>query len=640
MVTYRREDLAPVFIVAPPRAGAKLLFSVLSQVDGCYFRDDHAPDSADQVPELHPSAREWRSGRLDRLDVARLADGVVDRLVSSMLTGARDRADVALPEDLSVVPLLDASARHAMRVPFLAEVFPRARFVLMLRRAAPSVASLTEAWQARRFVPYPRLPDWTGPAPWAYPLVEGWRELADRAVHEIAAIQWQRVTDLLLDDLDELDAARWTTTSFEALTQQPQDEAKRLAAWLGHDWDRELVAPLPVTSTTVSPPDPAKWRRNDAIARVLPAVSQCVERVNERVPDDLRAEGGVGVVPHLPEAGFGSDYTATVPALLREAGASLLVSTYQSGRAIVVRADADGGLNTHFRTMAMPMGVAVAGDRIAIGTKNRVTTYLDHPKKAEQLMPAGTYDGCFLPLSTHYTGDIRIHDMVWAGEELWAVSTRFSALVTVGGLGSFEPRWRPSFVSELGAEDRCHLNGCAVVADRVKFVTALGESDSPGGWREHKANGGIVVDVDSGDVVCRGLSMPHSPRWYDGNLWVLESGKGEIGIVDLMSGRVSPIASLPGFTRGLAFIGPYALVGLSEVRESVFRGLPIAQRQARECGIWMVDIRSGAVAGFLRFTGGVNEIFDVQLLPGYRWPELADTESSLSDDAFVLPATV
>jgi hypothetical protein len=148
MVTYRREDLAPVFIVAPPRAGAKLLFSVLSQVDGCYFRDDHAPDSADQVPELHPSAREWRSGRLDRLDVARLADGVVDRLVSSMLTGARDRADVALPEDLSVVPLLDASARHAMRVPFLAEVFPRARFVLMLRRAAPSVASLTEAWQA------------------------------------------------------------------------------------------------------------------------------------------------------------------------------------------------------------------------------------------------------------------------------------------------------------------------------------------------------------------------------------------------------------------------------------------------------------------------------------------------------------
>jgi uncharacterized protein (TIGR03032 family) len=459
-------------------------------------------------------------------------------------------------------------------------------------------------------------------------------------VHEIAAIQWQRVTDLLLDDLDELDAARWTTTSFEALTQQPQDEAKRLAAWLGHDWDRKLVAPLPVTSTTVSPPDPAKWRRNDAIARVLPAVSQCVERVNERVPDDLRAEGGVGVVPHLPEAGFGSDYTATVPALLREAGASLLVSTYQSGRAIVVRADADGGLNTHFRTMAMPMGVAVAGDRIAIGTKNRVTTYLDHPKKAEQLMPAGTYDGCFLPLSTHYTGDIRIHDMVWAGEELWAVSTRFSALVTVGGLGSFEPRWRPSFVSELGAEDRCHLNGCAVVADRVKFVTALGESDSPGGWREHKANGGIVVDVDSGDVVCRGLSMPHSPRWYDGNLWVLESGKGEIGIVDLMSGRVSPIASLPGFTRGLAFIGPYALVGLSEVRESVFRGLPIAQRQARECGIWMVDIRSGAVAGFLRFTGGVNEIFDVQLLPGYRWPELADTESSLSDDAFVLPPTV
>jgi uncharacterized protein (TIGR03032 family) len=284
----------------------------------------------------------------------------------------------------------------------------------------------------------------------------------------------------------------------------------------------------------------------------------------------------------------------------------------------------------------MPMGMAVAGSRIAIGTKRRVTTYLDHPKVAAKLRPSGRHDGCFLPLSSHVTGDIRVHDLAWAGEELWAVSTRFSALVTIGGPRSFSPRWQPSFVSALTAEDRCHLNGCAVIDDTVRFVTALGMTDTPGGWRDDKAHGGIVIDVATNEVVARGLSMPHSPRWYDGNLWVLESGKGQIGVVDLVTGNVQVVAQLPGFTRGLTFAGPYALVGLSQVRESVFRGLPIATTQARECGVWVVDIRSGATVGFVRFTGSVTEIFDVQLLRGYTWPELAETDTALSDDAFVL----
>ncbi|HEX3706726.1 MAG TPA: TIGR03032 family protein [Mycobacteriales bacterium] len=647
--SHPRAALAPVFIVAPPRAGARLLYSVLSQVDGVCFRDDNAPDSVDQLAALHPSSRDWTSGRLDRDAAAAISREDGDRLATVMLRGARDRDDAAVPDGATEVTLLEASARHALRVPFLAQVFPSARFVLMARHAGPSVSSLAEAWRSGRFIPYPRLPDWTGQRAWAYPLIEGWRELADREPHEIAAIQWQRVTDLLLDDLSALDADRWTTTSYEALIQDPQDAAEQLCSWLGATWDRELRPPLPVTASTVSPPRPGKWRERDVISRVLPSVQPTATRVADLIgvdttadtaspraassPDTARASA-----PGLPEAGFGSDYTASVPELLRQIDASVLVSTYQSGRVILARAEPEGGgLNTHFRTLSVPMGMAVDGNRIAIGTRHAVTTYLDHPRVAAKLAPSGRYDGCFLPLSSHTTGDIRVHDLAWAGGELWAVSTRFSALVTVGGEASFMPRWQPPFVSALAAEDRCHLNGCAVVEDKVKFVTALGETDAPGGWRDDKAKGGIIIDVDSGEIMSRGLSMPHSPRWYDGNLWVLESGKGEIGVVDLLSGRVQTVAALPGFTRGLTFAGPYALVGLSEVRESVFRGLPIAQRQARECGVWVVDIRNGSTVGYLRFTGSVNEIFDVQLLRGYRWPELAETGTSMSDDAFVLP---
>jgi uncharacterized protein (TIGR03032 family) len=631
---------APIFIVAPPRAGARLLASVLSQAPGLHYRDDHAPDSVDQLPALHPSARGWASGRLDADSLAAAPPEALDRLITVMRHGARNRDD-APAGDATQIRLLETSARHALRVPFLAAAFPEARFVAVLRAAGPSVSSLAEAWRSGRFVPYPRLPEWTGPPPWAYPLIEGWRELADRAPHEIAATQWQRITDTLLDDLDALPPDRWTWVSHEQLLTHPQEQAARIAGWLGLSWDRALSPPLPVTASTVSPPRPGKWRERDAITRVLPAVGPTATRVLDIIGAEAAAPattGGPQQQPAVavPEAGFGSDFTASLPQLLQEIQASLLVSTYQSGRVILARAEPDGGLNTHFRAMTMPMGMAVDRNQIAIGTKKRVTTYVDHPLVAPKLPPAGSHDGCFLPLSSHVTGDIRIHDLAWAGGELWAVSTRFSSLVTVGGETSFTPRWRPSFVTAMAAEDRCHLNGCAVVEDKVRFVTALGLTDTPGGWRDDKAHGGVIIDITNDEVVARGLSMPHSPRWYDGNLWVLESGKGELGVVDLLTGRVQVVAVLPGFTRGLTFAGPYAFVGLSEVRESVFRGLPIAAEQARECGVWVVDVRRGETVAFIRFTGRVTEIFDVQLLRGYRWPELAEVETPLSDDAFLI----
>jgi uncharacterized protein (TIGR03032 family) len=222
---------------------------------------------------------------------------------------------------------------------------------------------------------------------------------------------------------------------------------------------------------------------------------------------------------------------------------------------------------------------------------------------------------------------------------LWFVNTAFSCLCTRSDGYSFRPRWRPPFVTHLAREDRCHLNGLALVDGQVRYVTALGETDTAGGWRANKRSGGILMDVPSNQIIARGLSMPHSPRWYDGRLWVLESGAGSIGTVDPSSGRYQPIAELPGYTRGLSFHGPLAFVGLSQVRESaVFSGIPLVERlQERTCGVWVVHIHTGETVAFLKFEDAVQEIFAVEVLPGMRYPDVVTDDKELLASSFVLP---
>jgi uncharacterized protein (TIGR03032 family) len=179
----------------------------------------------------------------------------------------------------------------------------------------------------------------------------------------------------------------------------------------------------------------------------------------------------------------------------------------------------------------------------------------------------------------------------------------------------------------------------AIVNEQPRYVTCLGQTDTIGGWRENKATGGLLIEVTTDEVIATGLSMPHSPRWHEGKLWVLESGKGEIGVVDLAGGKVEPVASLPGFTRGFDFHGSLAFVGLSQVRESaVFSGLPLTERlQERTCGVWILDLHSGQVLGFLKFEDQVQEIFAVQVLPGIRFPEIVSDDTDLLGSSFILP---
>lgn len=433
-----------------------------------------------------------------------------------------------------------------------------------------------------------------------------YRDPAAAATTEEAARAWTSSTETLLDELEALPPERWCVTSYDRLLADRDGELARISQFAGIE----------------APPRRAiseEARRAASRARELFAKTPA-ERVRvERQPPS-----------------FESVHTSTFAEILYGLRASLIVTTYQSGRVILVRAQDAKTLNTHFRTFNMPMGVAVARHTLALGTRTEVWDYRNQPDLAPKIEPKGVHDACLVPRNMHVTGDIRVHELAFAGGELWIVNTRFSALCTLDRDRSFVPRWQPPFVTKLAPEDRCHLNGMALIDDRVRYVTALGETDSDNGWRETKARGGIVIDVESGETVLRGLSMPHSPRWHDGRLWLLESGKGTLAVAN--GDAIETVTELPGFTRGLAFGGPFAFVGLSQVRESnIFGGIPLVERvPERRCGVWVVDTRTGNIVAFLRFEGTVQEIFDVQLLRGVRYPELLEPGNELIGGSFML----
>ena len=152
--------------------------------------------------------------------------------------------------------------------------------------------------------------------------------------------------------------------------------------------------------------------------------------------------------------------------------------------------------------------------------------------------------------------------------------------------------------------------------------------------------GGVVIDVPSGQAIVRGLSMPHSPRWHQGKLWVLESGNGGFGTVDERSGTYQEICRLPGFSRGLDFAGPYAFIGLSQVRESAtFSGIAIAEmkQEDRCCGVWVVDTRNGQIVGFVKFTDAVQEVFAVQVMADMLWPDVLSEDAKRIAESYELP---
>jgi uncharacterized protein (TIGR03032 family) len=314
-------------------------------------------------------------------------------------------------------------------------------------------------------------------------------------------------------------------------------------------------------------------------------------------------------------------HSASFVEVLRSLRCTLLLSTYEAGQLIAVGAD-DERLRLNVHQFDQAVGVAAKDETIAVGTRGQVWFLRNAPGIAPLIEPRDTYDRCYVRRSSSVTGSIRCHELAWGiGDDgapnLWIVNTLFSCLAGLDANYNFVPRWRPAFISELAGQDRCHLNGLGMRDGRPAFVTTMARSDEPAGWRADKNRTGCVLEVPSGEVISTGLAMPHSPRWYGGDLLVLNSGWGTLETVDRDSGRRSTVAQLSGFSRGLACHRGLAFVGLSRVRDKhVLGGLPISDRQAAQtCGVAVVDLRRGETVAMLEFESGIEEIFDIQVLP-------------------------
>ncbi|MEH1934053.1 MAG: TIGR03032 family protein [Nostoc sp.] len=318
-------------------------------------------------------------------------------------------------------------------------------------------------------------------------------------------------------------------------------------------------------------------------------------------------------------------------AWLYEQNLSLSFTTYQAGKLFFIGLQPNGKLSVFERSFERCMGLYANENSLYMSSLYQLWRFenIIQPGQSHQ-----GYDALYLPQVSYVTGDLDIHDIALSqvedqdseSQKLIFVNTLFSCLGTVSETHSFIPLWQPTFISKLAAEDRCHLNGLAMQSGKAKYVTAVSQSDVAEGWREHRANGGCVIDVESNEIVLRGLSMPHSPRWHQEKLWLLNSGAGEFGFADLKRGVFEPVAFCPGYLRGCVFYDNFAVVGISQPRHNkTFSGLALDEKLHQKnveprCGLLVIDLRSGDIVHSLRIEGVVLELYDVVALLGVRRP--------------------
>jgi protein O-GlcNAc transferase len=308
---------------------------------------------------------------------------------------------------------------------------------------------------------------------------------------------------------------------------------------------------------------------------------------------------------------------------LNQAQISLSFTTYQTNRLFLLGCNPSGRLAIHERLFDKPMGLYVDGDKLIMTTRyqiweleNRLASQETHHQ----------HDKLYIPSKSYTTGDLNLHDVVVDSDKnLLFINTDFSCLATIQPGYSFAPVWTPPFITKLAAEDKCHLNGLAMVEGQPTYVTACSSTDDAAGWRNHRTDGGVVMHIPSNEIITTGLSMPHSPRWYQGKLWLLNAGSGELGYLD--GDKFIPMTFCPGFVRGLAFHDHFAIVGLSKLRSKTFGGLALETRLAAEgktshCGLMVIDLNTGEVVHWLHIDGVVEELFDVVVLPGVSQPQV------------------
>lgn len=302
--------------------------------------------------------------------------------------------------------------------------------------------------------------------------------------------------------------------------------------------------------------------------------------------------------------------------LLKKTNSTLAVSIYQAGRVLLLNTNENGKLNITPINYEKPMGVIAEDDKLAIATKTELHLYANSQGLAKKMtVNDKDLDNLYFPRVTYHTGDLDLHDLCYSHGKIVAVNTRYSCICSFDDRHSFNPIWKPHFITEHTPEDRCHLNGLELQNGEPKYVTGLGTGNTKESWRDNIESGGMLMDIQKNEILLDNLSMPHSPRLYNDKLYLLESAKGELVEIDTDTLEKRTVIKLNGLVRGLTIINDLAFIGISKVREksSTFSKLSDSVK-ADYASINIVDIKHGALLAKLTFLGDIQEIYDVRLL--------------------------
>jgi LPS sulfotransferase NodH len=268
----------PVFIIAAPRSGSTLLFETLACSANLVTLGGEAHWLVEDLEALRPGAPGVES---NRLTAAQATAATYEHMLETIAGRLRDAHDAPVP----LRPdsrLLEKTPKNALRVPFFNRLFPDALFVFLWRDPRENLSSIIEAWRSGRWKTYNGLDGFDGP--WSLLLPPGWRALNGRPLEEIAAFQWSSANRIALDDLAQLEPARWMSLNHAQFVADPAAHVERICRFIGIEMDPSLASrvsqPLPPSRFTQTPPDADKWRRNAGrIEPVLPMVEHVWRRL-------------------------------------------------------------------------------------------------------------------------------------------------------------------------------------------------------------------------------------------------------------------------------------------------------------------------------------------------------------------------
>ena len=327
---------------------------------------------------------------------------------------------------------------------------------------------------------------------------------------------------------------------------------------------------------------------------------------------------------------FSCQYTPQIPELLLRLNCTLAISTYQAGKLILLSPKDENSLVQLPRHFEKAMGIAEdkENDKLAIALKNEVIIFRNSTELARHYPRSPQkYDALYMPRVTYHTGPLDIHDLSFGKEgKLFAVNTLFSCLITIDDNYNFTPYWTPPFIDKLVSEDRCHLNGMAMKDGLPKYATAFNQGNSHQSWRENVTKTGVVFDVDTNEVIAENLAMPHTPRLFNNELYVLLSASGELVKIDVNTGRYDVIVKVDGFVRGMSLHKDYLFIGLSKLRKnsSTFGKLDFAEK-ANQSGVLVVHLPTGSIAGKITYLSSLDEIYDVHVIADKIRPNILNT---------------